>query len=367
MIKDVTRCNSCLVPRDTEGFYFDANGTCSLCVEHFNKPRLSDNQDATISFNQDIEAIIKRGKNAPFDCIVGVSGGTDSIYLLRLLTHKHNLRCLAVYYRTPFTPAEIDDNVKKITSLLSVPLVEMNLSQDFHRKVAAYFVKLWKNNHNQILVNLACAPCKLLHREMFRIAKQYDVQTIIHGDNKYEHANIAAGQFRSNAKNRYSFGANLLRIFVIAARGIAVIVKNPGVLRHLGVAFKASILYLNPYSAFLSLRYPAIHVFNYFHEGVWNEQELNQTLDDLGWQLPNGFHSNKKSDCTFAHLKNVMTSKSVGADYFDLFFSNMVRFGLIERGEALERLQREGQPADIPIRDAYNTLKLPENYINLKP
>ncbi len=305
----------------------------------------------------------ERGTKAPFDCVVGVSGGMDSVYLLYLLMRKHGLRCLAAYYRTPFTPVEIDQSVKRIASLLSVPLVEIQLSQEYHRQVAAYFVRLWKGSHEQTLVNLACAPCKLLHRELFGIARQWGIRTVVHGDNQYEHANLAAGQFRTNTRNRYSVEANVLRPFLIGARGMVVLFRHPRVLRHFGLAVRASILYLNPYTLFLRLRYPSIRTCNYFHEAEWDEQELNHVLEDLGWDLPKGFCSRKKADCTFAHLKNVMTSLTVGANYFDCFFSNMIRFGLMGREEAFRRLQHEGRPPGAVINEAYRILGLPEDYI----
>lgn len=352
------------MPRDTKGLSFDERGVCSLCTEYLQKPHSDDTQKAITSLNQILEAVKKRGAKASFDCVVGVSGGMDSTYLLHLLTRKHGLRCLAAYYRTPFTPPEIDDNIRRITSFLSVPLVEINLSPEYHRQVAAYFVRLWNDDiHDQTLVNLACAPCKLLNRELFRVAQQRGIRTIVHGINKYESVSIAAGQLRTNARDPYSVGTNLLRIFVIGLRGVAALFRYPGVLRYFGLAFKSSILYLSPFTVFLRLRYPSIRVINYFHEAEWHEQDIKHILEDLGWKLPNGFYSMKKADCAFAHLKNVMTSLTSGANYSDSIFSNMVRYGLIERDEALSRLQREGQPPEGPISEAYRTLGLPDGYI----
>lgn len=351
------------MPRDTKGLSFDESGVCSLCTEYLQKPHSDDTQKAITSLNQTIEVIKKRGAQASFDCVVGVSGGMDSTYLLYLLTRKHGLRCLAAYYRTPFTPPEIDDNIRRITSSLSVPLVEMNLSHEYHRQVAAYFVRLWNDIHDQTLVNLACAPCKFLNRELYRIAQQRGIRTIVHGINKYEAVTIAAGQFRTNTKDPYSIRANLLRIFVIGSRGVTTLFRHPGVLRYFGLAFKASILYLSPFTVFLRLRYPSIRVINYFQEAEWNEQDNKHILENLSWKLPNGYHSLKKADCAFAHLKNVMTSQTSGANYSDSILSNMVRYGLIERDEAFSRLRREGQPPEGPISEAFRTLGLPDGYI----
>jgi len=363
MNKQVIRCKNCLMPRETKGLSFDENGKCSLCTEYLQTPHPDDTQKSYTLLNQTIEAVKQRGAKASFDCVVGVSGGMDSTYLLYLLSHKHGLRCLAAYYRTPFTPPEIDANIRKITSFLSVPLVEINLSHEYHCNVAAYLVRLWNDVHDQTLVNLACAPCKLLNRELYRIAQQWGIRSIVHGNNKYEDVSIAAGQLRTNKRDRYSVSTNLLRIFAIGTRGVVTLFRHPGVLRYFGIAFKASILYLNFYSVFLRVRYPFIRVINYFHEAEWHEQDAKNILEDLGWKVPDSYHSMKKADCSFAHLKNMMTSLSSGANYSDSIFSNMVRYGYIERDEALSRLQQEGQPPEGPISEAYRTLGLPDGYI----
>jgi hypothetical protein len=124
------------------------------------------------------------------------------------------------------------------------------------------------------------------------------------------------------------------------------------------------VLYLNPYTAYLRLRYPRIRVFNYFDEADWDEGEASRALAEVGWNLPPGYNSAKKADCSFAHLKNLMFSESAGANYFDCLFSNMVRFGLLPRAEALERLQSEGRIPETVVAEAYGILGLPNGYID---
>jgi hypothetical protein len=362
MNRDVPRCRTCLMPRSTKSITFDDSGACSLCLEMTRQSPQSLHKPPPVSLDASIALIKKRGANSPYHCVVGLSGGKDSTYLLCLLTKKHKLRCLAAYYRTPFTPQTIDDNVRKITALLDVPLREMNLSQEYHRTVAADFMRRWKGSNDEILVNIACAPCKLLSRELFAIAHQESVATIIHGDNKYEHPPIAAGQFRSTTRDRYALSTNLLRVCLIAKRGLTVLYRHPFVLRHLGLIFKSSVLYLNPYTAFFQLRYPRIRVFNYFDIAEWNEHECDCVLESVGWQLPKGLYCSKKADCEFAHLKNVLFAEAAGADYLDCLFSNMVRYGVIGRELALERLKREGQVPWDHVAEVYRILQTPVDY-----
>jgi hypothetical protein len=88
----------------------------------------------------------------------------------------------------------------------------------------------------------------------------------------------------------------------------------------------------------------------------WDENECDRALESVGWQLPKGLHTTKKADCAFAHLKNLLFRQSAGADYFDCLFSNMIRYGVIGRSEALERLKREGAVPKEYIEETYRIL-----------
>jgi N-acetyl sugar amidotransferase len=62
-----------------------------------------------------------RGKNNKYDCIVGVSGGTDSSYLLHL-SANYGLRVLAVYLDNGWGSKIAVGNIKKMTQALNFDL-----------------------------------------------------------------------------------------------------------------------------------------------------------------------------------------------------------------------------------------------------
>jgi N-acetyl sugar amidotransferase len=68
-----------------------------------------------------IGRIRKGGRGKPYDCIIGVSGGTDSSYLL-YLAKSYGLRPLAVYLDNGWGTDVSVKNIKKMTSKLGIDL-----------------------------------------------------------------------------------------------------------------------------------------------------------------------------------------------------------------------------------------------------
>ena len=64
-------------------------------------------------FAEIVEEIKKAGKNKKYDCIIGVSGGTDSSYML-YLTKIWGLRPLAVHYDNTWNSAIATENIRKV-------------------------------------------------------------------------------------------------------------------------------------------------------------------------------------------------------------------------------------------------------------
>jgi PP-loop superfamily ATP-utilizing enzyme len=131
------RCKSCILPVGTKNVEFDAHGVCRFC--RAGKKFYADAEPVS-SMEEHLDRAIRRmrdrGKNREFDCLVGLSGGRDSTFLVYRLREVHRLRVMAAYYRTPFTSDVIDENVRRITGRLKIPLVEIDISTEKHRDIA---------------------------------------------------------------------------------------------------------------------------------------------------------------------------------------------------------------------------------------
>jgi N-acetyl sugar amidotransferase len=115
-------CTKGLWDESIPGIVFDDNGVSSY-AKVFEKmltdyPRGKSGEDKWLSIVEDIKL---KGKNKKYDCIIGLSGGTDSSYLLHIAVES-GLRPLAVYLDNGWGSNISVSNIKKLIEPLNVDL-----------------------------------------------------------------------------------------------------------------------------------------------------------------------------------------------------------------------------------------------------
>lgn len=117
------QCTRCICDTTIPGISFDAAGVCSLCHLHhkFEKAYPNDARGAA-ALEKKFARIKADGRNKKYDCIIGISGGRDSIYLLYLAVTKWKLRPLAVHFNDGFDNPVAGENMLKAVRKLGVEL-----------------------------------------------------------------------------------------------------------------------------------------------------------------------------------------------------------------------------------------------------
>ena len=103
---------------------FDKDGICDHCLS-FDKeilPSWSYGRGHEESLDKLIKRIKKSGKNKEYDCILGMSGGIDSSYLLYLVTEKLNLRPLVFHVDGGWNSQISVNNIEKMVDGLGLDL-----------------------------------------------------------------------------------------------------------------------------------------------------------------------------------------------------------------------------------------------------
>ena len=357
------RCRRCIIPKSAKEFKFSNDSCCELCLNQDLKKAPDGSNEKNIKLK--IEDIKKTGKNRDYDCLVGLSGGRDSAYLLFTLVKKYNLRCMAAYHRTPFTPDVIDENVRKLTAALNVPLIQMDISNTKHRLFAKKIVNLWLESPKKVIASLACAPCKKHNHEVYKIAKKHKIGYIVFGGNKFENFQVGAAQDKKSKVDDYkeiSQFQKIKQIIIVAKRGALIILQHPKLLLSFPLLFRSSILYLNNRTPYLRMRYSNIKMLDFYFIAGYDEKSVNEFLSEYNLKIPSNCNSSWRADCSFTELKNIMFSKTVGMTYNEAYLSNMVREGVITRAEALDRISTEGEISHERLKETCDILELSSEY-----
>ena len=92
-------CTNCVMDTSDSRIHFDTNGICDHCNDFINnvKPNWNVDENSKYELAKIIEKIKIQGKDKEFDCILGLSGGVDSSYMLHLAVKEFGLRPLVFH------------------------------------------------------------------------------------------------------------------------------------------------------------------------------------------------------------------------------------------------------------------------------
>lgn len=168
-------CSRCIYDERVDGIYFDEHGVCNYChqVDDLKKVYGTGENEGNQQLQDIIQKIKKAGKGKKYDCVVGVSGGTDSSYML-YFAKENGLRPLAAHYDNTWNSAIATENIRKITSALNVDLftyvVDNKESDDIFRSFFMAGVP-----------EIEAATDLALAEVLYRAAWKYDVKYILEG------------------------------------------------------------------------------------------------------------------------------------------------------------------------------------------
>lgn len=125
-------CTRCIYDETTPAISFDEMGVCNYCkmIDQLQDEYKTGTEEGEETFCKIAEEIRSVGKKKKYDCVVGVSGGTDSSYMLFKLVKTYRLRPLAVHYDNTWNSAIATQNIRKILSKLNVDLCTHVLAND---------------------------------------------------------------------------------------------------------------------------------------------------------------------------------------------------------------------------------------------
>jgi len=116
-------CTTCIYDENVPAIKFDDEGICNYCgmIEDLKTQYKTATPEGEKDFFEIVEQIKKDGRKKKYDCVIGVSGGTDSSYMI-IKAIEWGLRPLAVHYDNTWNTAIATENIRKILGKLNVDL-----------------------------------------------------------------------------------------------------------------------------------------------------------------------------------------------------------------------------------------------------
>lgn len=132
MKKQIKICKNCVMDTTDPDITFDGNGICNKCTEFYNKilPDWNYGLGKENELNKIIDNIKRSGKGKTYDCILGLSGGLDSSYLLHIAVTKLNLRPLIFHVDSGWDEPFAQENIRKIVNKLGLNIRIEKLNWD---------------------------------------------------------------------------------------------------------------------------------------------------------------------------------------------------------------------------------------------
>jgi N-acetyl sugar amidotransferase len=136
MIMELRVCTYCVMDTSDPEIRFDSNGRCNHCTDAEGKLqngwfRGEEGKQRLEQISIDIQDF---GKGKEFDCIIGISGGVDSCYLVYVAVEIMKLRPLVVHvdagWNTEAAVANIEKIVRKYNLELHTYVVNWHEMQD---------------------------------------------------------------------------------------------------------------------------------------------------------------------------------------------------------------------------------------------
>ena len=313
-------CNRCVMDTSDVDIKFDENGNCNHCNNFFKKisaqlyseSKAEENRKA---LENQIEKIKESGKNNKFDCVIGVSGGVDSSYVV-YLAKKYGLKALLVHLDNGWNSNISTENIKILADKLEFEYLCYTLDKDEFKDLQLSFLKA---SIPEIETPTDIAIPAVLHK----VAAKYNIKYIISGGN-FATEGILPKTWHYNAKD-LKYLLSIHKKF-----GINKLKKFPK------FGWKEEFYYK---------MIKKIKIFYMLNLVPYNKEEAMKILEtELGWKYYGGKHY---ESIYTGFVQSYIMPEKFNMDYRRATLSTQICHNQISREAALEELKSKPYNDDI--------------------
>lgn len=172
--RNITICSRCVYDETVPDITFDQDGVCNYCHLHDSlELQYPTGAEGAAKLDALLADIKRSGEGKKFDCVVGVSGGCDSSYLLHQMV-EHGLRPLAVHFDNTWNSPIATQNIYKVLGKLGVELYTHVVdNKEFDDIYRSFLLAGLKDAEGVTDIGLAST--------MYMAAEKYGIKYIVEG------------------------------------------------------------------------------------------------------------------------------------------------------------------------------------------
>ena len=172
------RCRKCLLPSAVPGADLDPSGTCAFCRAHQREHDDHRSQRREL-WQTDLEEAIRASQGTgPYDALVCVSGGKDSIYLLHKLKIEYGLNILA-FTTDVNIPAVAWSSIRRTIAKLGVDHLVYRPADEFYKRLFRFLLENQEERGAVYTVSYVYAP--LFEGDALTVATERRIPLVLAG------------------------------------------------------------------------------------------------------------------------------------------------------------------------------------------
>jgi len=317
--KEYQVCTRCVMDTTDTNIAFNQEGVCDHCVDFEENvlPNWNTDSKGEADLRKIIANIKQDGKGRDFDCIIGMSGGADSSYLLHIAVKKYGLRPLVFHVDGGWNSQIAVNNINVMIEKLGLDLYTEVINWEEMKDFQLAYLKAGVSNIDVPQDHAFVAT-------LYNFAAKYNIKYILNG------GNISTECVRNPLEWIY-YGTDMAQIRDIRRQyGTNPMKTYPfsSVLRH-----KLYLRYIQ--------RVQVVKPLNFFP--YIKEEAMQELADEYGW-IP---YPQKHFESRFTKFyEGYWLPKKFGFDTRKVQYSSLILTGQMNREEALEKLKSPAIPED---------------------
>ncbi|WP_457559065.1 hypothetical protein [Candidatus Harpocratesius sp.] len=341
-IYNIKRCTKCLLPFTFPFIKFNDEGVCNYC-ENYEKRKFKGEE----SLFQKIEKY--RSNNGTPDCLIMLSGGRDSCYMVHYVKKILKMNPVTYTYDWGMVTDLARRNIQRMCGKLGLEHILVSADIRKKRNNIKKNIIAWLKKPDLGMVPLFMAGDKQWYYFANQVQEHLGVKLVFLGTNSLETTYFKTGfcnippEYKGNKMN-----INLMKYY------LKNYISNPKYIN--------STIFDNIF-AFKSFYYSKKDYIRLYTYIPWDEKEIVNTLrSQYNWETASDTSSTWRIGDGSASFYNYIYHTIAGFTESDTFRSNQIREGLLSREEALKIVIDENKPRYESIKWYLNIVDLGDKF-----